>query len=99
MYLASDVPAGSPMEWWLGAALPAGFHLMRVNPAGCITAAVLQACVADLVQRGVTDDGTTQPGTSRYFCTQPYRLAVAAADEELVLTLSSGASPASGCPP
>lgn len=99
MYLTSDVPAGSLMEWWLGGALPAGFHLMRVSSPGCITPAILEACVADLVQRGVTDDGTMQPGMARFFCTQPYRLNVAPANEELVLTLASGALPAgTPCP-
>lgn len=98
MYLASDVPAGSLMEWWLGGALSTGFHLVQVKWPGCITGALLEACVADVVQRGVTDDGTTQPGTARFFCSQPYRLAVAPANEELVLTLTSG-STASPCPP
>ena len=98
LYLVSDVPAGSLMEWWLGAALPAGFHLLRVHDAGCPNAAVLAACVADLVQRGVTDDGTAQPGTARFFCTQPYRLSAAPPDEQLVLTLASGTA-ASPCPP
>ncbi|HWE24603.1 MAG TPA: hypothetical protein VG496_11765 [Myxococcales bacterium] len=101
MYLASDVPRGSLTEWWLGDALPAGFHLLRVTWLTCISDADLQACVSELVQRGVTDDGTTQPGTARFFCTQPYRLSVAPANEELVLTLAAPAPAASGtpCPP
>src|SRR5947209_4327164 len=31
LYLTEDVPAGSLTEWWLGAAVPAGFHLFRVQ--------------------------------------------------------------------
>jgi hypothetical protein len=98
MYLASDVPPGSLMEWWLGAALPAGFHLMKVRDAGCIDSTALAACVKDLVGRGVTDDGTAAPGTARFFCTQPYRLSAAPADEELVLVLSASSAGASPCP-
>ena len=102
MYLPADAPAGSLMEWWLGGSLPAGFHLLRVAPANpaCMTGAVLDACVADLVHRGVTDDGTAEVGTARYFCLQPYRLSVAPANEQIVLVLSGPASGATGpCPP
>jgi hypothetical protein len=102
MYLASDVPQSSLTAWWLGAALPAGFHLLRVaviDPK-CITAAQLGACVADLVTRGVHDDGTSAPGTARFFCLQPYRLAPAPADEELVLQLGTVGlgTPGGSCP-
>lgn len=102
VYLASDVPLRSLMEWWLGAALPGGFHLLRVtavNPQ-CITSTQLDACAADLAQRGVPDDGTDQPGTARSFCRAPYRLSPALPGEQLVLDLGVvGLGPASGpCP-
>jgi hypothetical protein len=101
VYLASDVSQGSLTAWWLGAALPAGFHLLRVtavNPL-CISAAALEACVADLVQRGVEDDGTQDPGRARFFCLEPYRLAPAPSDDLLLLELGSAALPSGGsCP-
>jgi len=90
------------MEWWLGAALPAGFHLLRVTGVKpqCMTPAQLDGCAADLVQRGVPDDGTQVPGTARSFCLAPYRLSLAAPGEELVLDLGTVGLPASGgsCP-
>jgi len=91
VYLASDVPAGSLMEWWLSAALPAGFHLMKVtavNPQ-CMTSDQLEACAADLVRRGVPDDGTPNEGTARFFCLAPYRLQLAPPGEQLVLELGT----------
>jgi len=91
VYLAQDVPAGSLTEWWLSGALPAGFHLMRVtalNPQ-CIAPEQLDACAADLAQRGVPDDGTTKPGTARSFCSAPYRLQLAPPGEQLVLELGT----------
>jgi len=102
VYLPSDVPAGSLMEWWLSAALPAGFHLLSVasfDPA-CMTAAKLDACAAELAGRGVPDDGTTKPGTARSLCLAPYRLQVAPPGEQLVLDLGTVAAPppAPGCP-
>jgi len=102
VYLASDVPARSLTAWWLGAPLPAGFHLLRVaavNPQ-CITPAQLDACVVDLTQRGVPDDGTERPGTTRFFCRASYRLSPALPGEQLVLDLGTvGLGPAGGtCP-
>lgn len=102
VYLASDVPPRSLMEWWLGAALPAGFHLLRVtavNPQ-CIKPSDLDACAADLVERGVPDDGTDQAGKARSFCLAPYRLSPAPPGEQLVLDLGVvGLGPAGGpCP-
>ncbi len=104
IYLAADVPAGSLMEWWLGAALPAGFHLLRataVNP-NCIKQVDLQACVKNLVARGLPDDGTStaNPGTARFFCLEPYRLQLAPANEQLLLDLGAvGLGPSGGaCP-
>ncbi len=102
MYLASDVPAASLTGRWLGAALPAGFHLLRVVSVDpkCITSAQLAACAADLVKRGVPDDGSSNPGTARFFCLEPYRLSLAPDGEELVLQLGTvGLGPAGGsCP-
>jgi hypothetical protein len=100
VYLSADVPAGSLMEWWLGAALPAGFHLMRVDAVnlGCSPPELLDACAADLVRRGVPDDGTANPGTARSFCRAPYRLSLAAPGEQLVLDLGTvGLGPAPAC--
>jgi len=102
VYLAADVPASSLTAWWLGAALPAGFHLLRVAPfdGRCIKPADLDACAAELTARGLPDDGTDNPGTARSFCRAPYRLSPAPADEELVLDLSTPNAGAGGpCPP
>jgi hypothetical protein len=101
VYLPSDVPPGSLMEWWLGEALPAGFHLLRVTKVygECMSAAQLDACAADLAGRGVPDDGTADPGTGRSFCRASYRLSVPPRDEQLVLDLAPpGPSPGPGCP-
>ncbi|HUJ27053.1 MAG TPA: hypothetical protein VLW85_13600 [Myxococcales bacterium] len=97
MYLASDVPRGSLTEWWLGAALPAGFHLIDVavvNPS-CIAADELSACVADLRARGVASDDA-----AKAFCLAPYRLSPAADGEELKLQLGTVglASGGGSCP-
>lgn len=102
MYLASDVPPTSLTAWWLGAVLPAGFHLLRVAAVDpkCITSAQLDACAADLVKRGVPDDGSSNPGTARFFCLEPYRLSPAPDGEELVLQLGTVglSSPSGSCP-
>jgi hypothetical protein len=102
VYLAADVPPGSLTEWWLAGALAAGFHLMRVtavNPQ-CISQDQLNACVADLVQRGVPDDGTVNEGTARFFCLAPYRLSLAPPGEQLVLELGTVGlgGPSGPCP-
>jgi hypothetical protein len=100
MFLESDVPANSLTEWWLGQALGKGYHLMRVLPvSGCLAAAELASCVADLVRRGVPDDGTDAPGTARGYCKAPYRLQPTTLDEAIVLRLGqsdAGVGPA--CP-
>jgi hypothetical protein len=102
MYLGTNVPPASLTAWWLGAALPAGFHLVRATAMDprCLTGAALDACAADVASRGVNDDGSSNPGTARWFCLQPYRLAPAPPDEVLVLQLGSvGLGPAGGtCP-
>jgi hypothetical protein len=102
VYLAAEVPAASLTAWWLGAALPAGYHLVRVeaiDPA-CLPPEELDACVAALVALGLPDDGTQDPGTARAFCLAPYRLSPAPPDELVVLTLGTYAPPAAGgaCP-
>lgn len=98
IHLQGDVRPGSLMEWWLQGSLPAGYSLVRftaVDPA-CID---LDACVADLVARGVPDDGTENPGTARGFCRAPYRLSPASPDELLLLTLGTHVPTTEGsCP-
>jgi hypothetical protein len=100
VYLASDVPAQSVTAWWLGAALPAGFHLLRVTPVDprCMSSAQLDECAADLAGRGVTDDGSTNAGTARFFCRAPYRLTLAQPGEQLMLDLGSAGSASGGGP-
>jgi hypothetical protein len=95
IHLASDARERSITAWWLGAPMNAGFHLVRVSaidPA-CMTAGQLQACTADLVQRGLTED------KAHAFCVAPYRLSPAPPTEQLLLDLGAvGLGPASGCP-
>jgi hypothetical protein len=102
VHLGADVPQNSLTEWWLGAALPAGYHLMRVSAVdpACLSGTELEACVWNLVIRGVPDDGTQAPGTARGFCLAPYRLSPAPGDELIVLTLGTYAPLAgeSPCP-
>lgn len=96
VYLDTDVGAASLTAWWLGAPLSAGFHLVRVVAVDpkCLTAAALDACVADLMQRGLADTA------AHAFCLAPYRLSPAPPTEELTLDLGAvGLGPASGpCP-
>jgi len=103
VYLGSDVKAGSVTEWWLGATLPAGFHLLRVTAfdARCVPPEQVDACVADLGQRGIPDDGTSNEGTARSFCLAPYRLSLAPPGEQLVLELGATGFAGGGgpCPP
>ena len=100
IYLAADVPAGSLTEWWLGGALPAGFHLMTVAArASCLSGAEIEACAAELVRRGVPDDHTASPGTARGFCQADYRLSPAAGGEQLLLHLGNvGPAAGAACP-
>lgn len=96
VYLAADVPRASLTAWWLGAALPGGFHLLRVAAVDpkCLTASQLDACVQDLMTRGLAD------APARAFCLAPYRLSPAPPTEELTLDLGAvGLGPAGGpCP-
>ena len=96
VYLDADVGSASLTAWWLGAPLSAGFHLMRVaavNPK-CITPAELDACVKNLVPRGLNSSA------AQAFCVAPYRLSLAPPTEELTLDLGAvGLGPAGGpCP-
>jgi hypothetical protein len=99
VHLEEDVPPTSLTEWWVGGALGAGYHLLRVIPLDhCLTAAELEACVAELVRRGVHDDGTSDAGTARGYCLAKYRLQPTTLDEAIVLRLGQlpGAGPS--CP-
>jgi hypothetical protein len=100
MFLESDVPPTSLTEWWLGGALGAGYHLLRVvTLTACLTQAELDACAAELVRRGVPDDGTSNPGTARAYCKAPYRLQPTTLDEAIVLKLGPRAGgPGAACP-
>jgi hypothetical protein len=99
MYLDAAVAPNSLTEWWLGGALGPGYHLERVLPVGCPTASDLEACVAELVRRGVSDDGTSSPGTARAYCAAPYRLVPTTVDDPIVLRLGQlGGAPDAGCP-
>jgi hypothetical protein len=59
----------------------------------------LEACVADLVARGVPDDGTNNEGTARGYCRANYRLQPTSEDDPIVLQLG-GLPPFGGpmCP-
>lgn len=98
LFLEADVPPSSLTAWWLGAPLPAGYHLVRVtavDPAS-LGGAELEACVGELVVLGVPDDGTQDPGTARWFCLAPYRLSPAPPGELIVLHLGTFEPGASG---
>jgi len=101
VHLGADVPPDSLTAWWLGAPLPAGYHLIDVTAVdpSCLVGAQLEACVATLVARGVPDDGTPDAGTARGFCLAPYRLAPAPSDALVVLRLGTpGPPPGEACP-
>jgi len=88
IHLEADVPPNSLTAWWLGGTLGAGYHLLRVTYfTQCPNPAELAACVAELVRRGVPDDGTSAPGTARGYCLAPYRLQPTTLDEPIVLQL------------
>ena len=98
IHLSEDAKPGSVMEWWLGASLPAGFHLLRASPVdpACMTPALLSACVAGLQGRGLAD-----ASAAAALCLAPYRLTLAPPGEELLLDLGTlGLAPGTGagCP-
>jgi hypothetical protein len=97
VYLADPVPPNSLTAWWLGAALPRGYALLRVY-GGCPTPAELAACLVELQSRGVPEDGSVSPGTAGGYCRQPYRLSPAPEDEEIVLELGNAAAGSGTCP-
>jgi len=103
LYLAADVPPGSLTAWWLGEALLAGYHVVRVKPT-CLTAAELEACAGTVaalgVPLGVPDTGTPAAGTARAYCQASYRLEPAPAGEPLVVPQGNKVPPAAGgtCP-
>jgi hypothetical protein len=100
MFLESDVPSNSLTEWWLGQALGAGYHLLRVLPiSGCLPSADLESCVAELVPPRRARRRHRRPGTARGYCKAPYRLQPTTLDEAIVLRLGQqdgGVGPA--CP-
>jgi hypothetical protein len=98
VYLTAPVPADSLTAWWLGAALPRGFALLRVQ-TGCPAPEAIAACVEELRRRGVPEDGTGSPGTASGWCREPYRLSPAPEGEEIVLELgTTGSAIPADCP-
>jgi hypothetical protein len=100
LFLADSVPQNSLTEWWLGAALPAGYHLLNVlaTDPGCLEPAQVQACVEELAQRGVPD---VPPGAGQAtgFCTATYRLQPAPFSEGITLNIGTAETPTTApCP-
>jgi hypothetical protein len=100
LFLEQSVPTGSLTEWWLGGALPAGYHLLNVlatSPA-CLQPAQVAACVAGLIQRGVPDV-PAGAGEATSYCTATYRLQPASFDEGITLQIGAPLTPTTaGCP-
>jgi hypothetical protein len=100
LFLEQDVPAGSLTEWWLGGALPAGYHLLNVLATDplCLQPAQVASCVAGLVQRGVPDV-PAGAGEGTAYCTATYRLQPASFDEGITLQIGGTEAPTNaGCP-
>jgi len=97
VYLAEPAPSDSLTAWWLGAALPRGYTLLRVKE-GCPTSAELAACLVELQRRGLPEDGSGDPGTAGSYCRQPYRLGPAPDGEEIVLALGKASAASGACP-
>lgn len=101
VYLSSSVPRRSLTEWWLrGEGLGAGYHYVRVDTPRCLSAEELDACAAELVDRGLPDDGTAAAGTARAFCLAllPYRATPVSWDEGGEITLGTAGYPHLPCP-
>jgi hypothetical protein len=100
LFLEQDVPTGSLTEWWLGGALPAGYHLLNVlstNPL-CLQPAEVASCVQGLIQRGVPDV-PAGAGEATAYCTATYRLQPASFDEGITLQIGGTEAPTNaGCP-
>ncbi len=100
LFLEQSVPTGSLTEWWLGGALPAGYHLLNVlatSPA-CLQPTQVAACVAGLIQRGVPDV-PAGAGEATSYCTATYRLQPASFDEGITLQIGAPLTPTTaGCP-
>jgi hypothetical protein len=95
LWFPSAIEPGKLLEWWLGGAHPAPqeFHYFAVNPAPCLSADDLAACVAELRERGAPDDAA-----ARGLCRAPYRLSQASWSERTHIDLGTSAVPPSGCP-
>ena len=94
LYLEQDVPENSLTAWWLGGALPAGYHLLNVLATSpqCLQPAQVASCTAALVQLGVPD---VPPGAGEAtgFCLASYRLQPASFDEGITLQIGGIAAP------
>ncbi len=100
LFLNQDVPANSLTEWWLGGALPAGYHLLNVlaTSSACLQPAQVAACVALLAQRGVPDVPSGD-GEATGYCTATYRLQPASFSEGITLQIGGTQSfPVAPCP-
>jgi len=102
VHLERDAPEGSLTAWWLGGALRAGFHLVRVEETPCPTAEELAACVSTLTALGLpTGSVTDVPSstTANAFCLARYRVKPAPPGERVALQLgTAGPGPAGTCP-
>lgn len=84
IHLAADVQPGTLTAWWLGAPLPAGYHLLDVTSVN-LSPEQLEACVQTLAGLGVPDATARSPS----FCGCGYSLAPAPAGDLVVLPLGT----------
>jgi hypothetical protein len=100
LFLETAVPAGTLTEWWLGGALPAGYHLLHVlqTDPSCLVPAQVAACVANLAGRGVPDVPSGS-GEATGYCTAAYRLQPVSFAEGITLHIGGTQTPStSTCP-
>ena len=100
LFLEQAVPANSLTEWWLGGALPAGYHLINVLATSpvCLAPGKVAECVAALASRGVPDV-PAGAGEATGYCTATYRLQPASFDEGITLEIGGTPTPlTAGCP-
>ncbi len=100
LFLEQDVPANTLTAWWLGGALPAGYHLLNVLQTSphCLESVQVASCVAGLVQLGVPDV-PAGAGEATTFCSATYRLQPASFDEGITLQIGGLLTPTlSVCP-